>query len=196
MPDPSLDVPAPEPVSDGDRVAAIGRLHELVGDGSLALERFSASLDQILAADSQAELEAAMAGLPSIVRLTPASRKLSQPVCLDAGIARLELGAGWQLAPDTTVKTNTAKVTLDLSQASWDSRAIDLHLQSVTGKIDVIIPRGVSVQIVSMTGRVTLDNLAPPVPGGPVVRVDAATKAGRIRFMHERVAPRWRKRRN
>jgi hypothetical protein len=137
-----------------------------------------------------------MAGLPSIVRLTPASRKLSQPICLDAGIARLDLGVGWQLARDTTVKTNTARVILDLSQASWDSRAIDLHLQSVTGKIDVIIPRGVSVQVVSMTGRVILHNLAPPVPAGPVLRVEAETKAGRIRFMHERAPRRWRKRRS
>lgn len=190
---------SPDPISDSDRVAAITRLHDLVGDGDLAPNQFSASLELVLAAESQAELEAAMAGFPSIVRLTPLSRKLAQPVCIDAGISRLEVGPGWQLGADTTVKTNTARVLLDLTRATWDSRDVDLQLQSGTGKIDVVIPRGVLVQIVSMTGRVVLDNLAPPLPGGPVLRVVAATTAGRIRFTHQRPPPRrhrwWRHRR-
>jgi len=143
------DRPSAEAISDSDRVAAIARLHELVGTGDLAIEEFSTSLEQVLAADSQSALEGAVGSLPSIVRLTPASRRLSQPVRVDAAISRLELGAGWQLGAETFVKTNTAKVRLDLCEATWDSRDVDLHLQSVTGKIDVIVPRGVSVQLVS-----------------------------------------------
>jgi hypothetical protein len=188
------DVPSPEPISDSDRVAVIARLHDLVASGDLDLERFSASLEQVLAAESETELETAVVGLPSVVRLTPSWRKLSQPVVLDAGIYRLELGDGWQLGADTTVKTNTAKVRLDLTRATWDARDVQLHLQSGTGNMEVIVPRGVSVQVVSMTGRVSVDDLAPPLPGGPVLRVDAATKTGKIRFTHERPAPkkgRW-----
>ena len=191
------DRPSAEAISDSDRVAAIARLHELVGTGDLAIEEFSTSLEQVLAADSQSALEGAVGSLPSIVRLTPASRRLSQPVRVDAAISRLELGAGWQLGAETFVKTNTAKVRLDLCEATWDSRDVELHLQSVTGKIDVIVPRGVSVQLVSATGRVVLDNLAPPLPGAPIVRVDAVTKAGRIRFTHEQSSTRprrWRRR--
>jgi hypothetical protein len=190
-------IPPSEPISDSDRVAAIARLHDLVGSGDLSVEKFSASLDQVLAAESQTDLESAMVGLPSIVRLTPSSRKSALPVCVDAAISRLDLGAGWQLAADTTVKTNTGRVQLDLCNATWDAREVDLHLQSVTGKIDVIIPKGVSVQIVSMTGRVIFDDLAPPLPGGPVLRIDATTKAGRIRFTNEipsARARRWRRR--
>jgi hypothetical protein len=188
-----LDIPSPQPISDSDRVAVIARLHDLVANGDLGMEQFTASLEQVLAADSETELETAVAGLPSIVRLTPSWRKLSQPVVLDAGIYRLELGAGWQLGADTTVKTNTAKVRLDLTEATWDARDVQLHLQSGTVNMEVIVPRGVSVQVVSMTGRVTLDDLAPPLPGGPVLRVDATTKTGKIRFTNERPAPRTRR---
>lgn len=193
MPELTPDTPTPEPISDSDRVAVIARLHDLVANGDFGMEQFSASLEQVLAADSENDLEAAVAGLPSIVRLTPSWRKLSQPVVLDAGIYRLELGAGWQLGVDTTVKTNTGKVRLDLTEATWDARDVRLHLQSGTGNMEVIVPPGVSVQVVSMTGRVTLNELAPPLPGGPVLRVDAATKTGKVRFTHERPAPRARR---
>ena len=193
MPELTPDAPSLEPISDRDRVAVIARLHDLVANGDLGLVRFSASLEQVLAADWENELEAAVAGLPSIVRLTPSWRKLAQPVVLDAGIHRLELGAAWQLGADTTVKTNTAKVRLDLTEATWDARDVQLHLQSGTGNMEVIVPRGVSIQVVSMTGRVTLEDLAPALPEGPVLRVEAATKTGKIRFTHEHPVPRARR---
>jgi hypothetical protein len=179
---------APEPVDDSERLAAVARLRDLVGTGGLSLERFTASLEQVLAANDQADLEMAMAATPSLVRLTPASRRLSQPLKLDAGIAKLQFGGGWQLARETEVTTNTGKVRLDLTAATWDAREIDLHLKTNTGKIEVIIPKGVAVQMVSATNRVRMDNLAPPVPGAPVLRVVASTStgAGRITLTHER----------
>ena len=178
---------SPEPVDDSERLAAVARLHDLVGTGGLSLERFSASLERVLAADDQADLEMAMAALPSVVRLTPASRRLSQPLKVDVGIGKLRLGAGWQVAPETEVIASTGKVCLDLTSATWDAREIDLRLRVRTGKIDVIVPKGVAVQMVSATGRVRLDNLVPPVPGAPVLRVVASTSngGGRIRFSHE-----------
>jgi hypothetical protein len=199
VPDDQL-IPLPhEPVDDGDRLAAVARLNDLVGNGGLSLERFSASLEQVLAANDQADLEAAMAAMPSLVRLTPASRRLSQPMRLDAGISRLERGVGWQLASETTVTSSTGRVRLDLTAASWDAQVIDLVLRTTTGKITVIVPRGVAVQMVSATGRVTLDDLASPVPGSPVIRVVASTSpgGGRIRFEHpsqQAKRRRWRRR--
>ncbi len=200
MPDDQLIPLPPEPVDDGDRLAAIARLHDLVSGGGLSLEGFSAGLEQVLAANDQADLEAAMAALPSLVRLTPASRRLSQPLRLDAGISRLEPGAGWQLAAQTTVTSSTGRVRLDLTTASWDAREIDLVLRTSTGKFTVVVPEGVAVQVVSATGRVRWDNLLPPVPGSPVVRVTAATSTGggRIKFEHPspHVKTRWWRRRN
>jgi hypothetical protein len=190
----------PEPVDDSERLAAVARLHHLVGGGNLSLERFSASLEQVLAANNQADLEMAMAALPSPVHLTPASRRLNQPLKLDAGIGKLRLGAGWQLASETEVSASTGKVWLDLTGATWDARQIDLRLRVATGKIEVIVPKGVAVQMVSASGRVRLDNLVPPVPGAPLLRVVASTSngGGRIRFTHEaqeQSKPHWWRRR-
>ena len=199
VPDDRLIPLPPEQVDDGDRLAAVARLHDLVSRGGLSLEGFSASLEQVLAANDQADLEAAVSALPSLVRLTPASRRLSQPLRLDAGISRLEPGAGWQLAAETTVTSSTGRVRLDLTTASWDAREIDLVLRTSTEKFTVVVPEGVAVQIVSATGRVKWDNLLPPVPGSPVVRITAATSpgGGRIKFEHPSLhvkTRRWRRR--
>jgi hypothetical protein len=178
---------SPEPVDDSDRLAAVARLRDLVTTGSLSLERFAASLEQVLAATDQTDLEVAMAALPSLVRLTPASRRLSQPFKLDAVTGRIHLGTGWQLARETEVTGKTGKVLLDLTGATWDATDIDLRLQTLTGKIEVIVPKGVAVQLLSATSRVRLDNLVPPMPGAPVLRVVASTSpgGGRITFTHE-----------
>lgn len=177
-------VPAPvDPIADADRVAAITRLRQLAATG-LPLESFSAALDQVLAATSQAELEAAMGAMPSIVRLTPASRRLAEPLIVDARLGRVELGAGWQLASRTTVRTSTGSCRLDLTQASWDSAEVELSLETATGRIEVVIPEGVGVQMRSVKGKVSLDGLAPALPGGPLLKVDAAAATGRIRICH------------
>jgi hypothetical protein len=187
-------------VDDTERLAAVARLHDLVGNGSLSLERFSASLERVLAANDQADLEMAMSALPSPVRLTPASRRLSRPLKVDVGIGKLRLGTGWQLAPETEIVASTGKVWLDLTGASWDAREIDLRLRVATGRIQVTVPKGVAVQMVSASGRVSLDDLVPPVPGAPVLRVVASTSngGGRIRFTHDPPQPaksRWWQRR-
>ena len=193
-------LPAPvDPVDDADRVAAITRLRDLVGSG-LSLERFTAALEQVLAATDHAELEAAMAAMPSIVRLTPASRRLEEPLVVDAGLGRIELGAGWQLAARTKVSASTGTCRLDLTQATWDAHEVDLRLEVATGRIEVVIPEGVAVQMRSVKGKVRLDNLAPALPGGPLLKVDAAAVTGRIRICHPPPPPqprrrRWRRRR-
>ena len=58
--------PSLDGVDEEDRVVAIDRLHELVRGGSLSLERFSAILEQVLAAVGHADLEAAMLALPPL----------------------------------------------------------------------------------------------------------------------------------
>jgi hypothetical protein len=186
-------------VDEQDRVAAIDRLHELVRGGSLSLERFAAVLEQVLAAVGHADLEAAMSALPPLVRLTPASRRLAQPLVLRADGA-LKLGSGWQLAADTTISIAFGTAWLDLTAASWDANQINLHLETRAGAIELIVPEGVAVQMVGGSGRVQLESLSAPVPAGPVLRISTLGATGVIRIRHpkkRRAGPltRWRRRR-
>lgn len=194
-------VPEPlEPVDDTDRVAAISRLQDLVSGGGLSLDRFTAGLEQVLGSRTRAELDAAMAAMPSLVRLTPSTRRLARPLRVDVGIRKLDFGAGWQLASETSITTSTGRCRVDLTEATWDARQVDLSLETVTGTIEVMVPQGVAVQMVSARGRVKLDSLTPPVPGAPLLRITAAASTGQIVIRHHRTkSPRrargWRRHR-
>ena len=184
-------------VGEEDRVAAVDRLHELIRVGSLSLESFSAILERVLAAVGYADLESAMLALPPPVRLTPVSRRLADPLVLRAN-GDLKLGSGWQLAADTTISVAFGTAWLDLTAASWDADDINLHLETRAGAIELIIPEGVAVQMVGGSGRVQLESLSPPLPGGPVLRVSTLGPTGVIRIRHpkkRRAGPltRWRR---
>jgi hypothetical protein len=191
---------APIDVVDEDaRVAAIARLNDVFSRDGLSLECFSEVLGQIVASASHAELEVAMAALPSLVRLTPVSRRLPAPLVLRAADGKLELGSGWQLAADTTISSGFGRALVDLTAASWDADQINLRLET-WGSIEVLVPEGVAVQIVGASGSVELRSLSPPVPGGPVLRVATSGPTGVIRIRHPRrrsggPLTRWRRRR-
>ena len=170
-------------MGERDRVAAIARLHDLFIGGSLSLERFFGVLEQVFAAPIHADLEAAMLALPPIVRLTPASRRLAEPLVVQAADGCLQLGSGWQLAAETTISTGFGAAQLDLTAASWDALQINLRLQT-WGSIEVLVPKGAAVQMVGGSGRVRLESLSPPIPGGPVLRISTSGPTGIIRIRH------------
>jgi hypothetical protein len=185
-------------VDEDARVAAVSRLHDLIAGGGLSLERFSEILEQVFAAASDAELAAAMLEMPSSVRLTPASQRLARPLVLHVSDSALELGSGWQLAADTAIETGFGVARLDLTAASWDLHQINLHLQT-WGSIEVLVPKGVAVQLLGGSGTVQLESLSAPVPGGPVLRISTSGPTGVIRIRHPkqrdgRPFRRWRRR--
>lgn len=181
--DERLPVPL-EPINDADRVGAVARLRDLLGSGELSFDRFSSALDQALAASTHGELESAFTGLPLPVRMSPASRRLLRPVVIEARMSALDLGQGFQLGAETSVVASIGSVRLDLVSATWDAHEVDLRLEAHTGSIDVVVPRGVAVQLVHVKGQVVLEDLEPPVPGAPVLRVEATAKTGAIRLTH------------
>jgi hypothetical protein len=168
---------------EGDREAAIARLHDLFSTGELPFERFCRVLDQLFSAPSHAELEVVMSALPPPVRITPPWRRLDGPLVLRVAGSGLELGSGWQLAADTTVCTGIGTAQLDLTIATWDSPRVHLRLET-WGSIEVLVPEGVVVQVAGGSGRVSLESLSPPVPGAPVLRISQSGPAGVIRVLH------------
>jgi hypothetical protein len=185
-------------VDEDARAAAVSRLHDLISGGGLSLEHFSGILEQVFAAASHGELEAAMLALPSLVRLTPASQRLARPLVLHVPDGGLELGSGWQLAANTAIGTGFGVARLDLTAASWDLNQINLHLQT-WGSIEVLVPKGVAVQMLGGSASVELESLSAPVPGGPVLRISTSGPTGVIRIRHPkkrngRPFTRWRRR--
>ena len=167
------------------RDAALGRLADSYCAGELSHECFRAVLEQLFAARRPADLESAMQALPPLVRLTPSARRLTEPLVLHAADGDIQLGSGWQLSQETTIRTGVGSARIDLTAASWDTLHVDLHLET-WGSMEVLVPKGVAVQMAGRAGRVRLEALSPPVPGGPVLRISTSGPAGEILIRHSR----------
>ena len=136
-----------------------------------------------------------VAALPPTVRMTPADRRLQQPLVLTASSGKLALRSRWQLGSETIVRCSSGRVVLDLAAAEFDDEVIDLELRCSSGRITVIVPHGVDVQMVDISGasgevRNALGD-GVGVPGLPLVRVSASTSSGKITLRR----PREKKRR-
>ena len=175
----------PDRVDEEARDAALGRLCDRYSAGELSYACFRAVLEQLFAARGHVDLESAMQALPPLVRLTPSARRLAQPLVLHVADGDLQLGSGWQLAGETTIRTGVGSALIDLTLASWDTQLVALHLETL-GSIEVLVPRGVAVQMAGGAGRVRLEALSAPVPGGPVLRISTSGPAGSIRIRHSR----------
>ncbi|MGA2307256.1 MAG: hypothetical protein ABSH29_24160 [Acidimicrobiales bacterium] len=175
----------PDRVDEEARDAALGRLCDRYSAGELSYACFRAVLEQLFAARGLVDLESAMQALPPLVRLTPSALRLAKPLVLHAPDGGLQLGSGWQLAEETTIRTGVGSALLDLTAASWDTLHVSLHLET-WGSIEVLVPEGVAVQMAGGAGRVRLEALSAPVPGGPVLRISTSGPAGVIRIRHSR----------
>ena len=72
---------------------------------------------------------------------------------------------------------------VDLTEAEFDERVIDLHVYTGWGSITIIVPVGVAVQVIHHRGGVD-SRLEPPVPGLPLIRLDVTTNIGKVRLRH------------
>jgi DUF1707 SHOCT-like domain len=171
-------------VADLERTAATERLGELFGCGQVSLEEFHQVLERIFTSLHRADLEAVMRTLPPPVHITPVSRRLTEPLVVQLAHGGACLGAGWQLGAATSVTTGSGTTRLDLNAASWDALEVDLRLET-WGSIDILVPRGVAVQMVGGSGQVRIHSLSPPIPGGPVLRIRISGPAGAISVRHD-----------
>ena len=186
-------------VHENDRAASIARLNDLFSDGIIPYEHFSQVLEEVFAASNRADLEVAMLALPPLVPPTPALLRLTRPLVLQVADGRLRLGPGWQLAADTTIRTGFGATRVDLTEPTWDAQDINLGLETWSS-IEVVVPKGVAVQLVGGSRPVQLQSISPPVPGGPMLRISTFGPTGMIRIRHpEEVNTgrfvRWRRRR-
>jgi len=187
----------PHQVDEAARDASLARLGDLFSRGEVSYACFTGALEQLFAARRHDDLARAMQALPPLVRLTPCARRLVAPLVLQAADGDVALGEGWQLAAATTIRSGVGAARVDLTTASWDTLHVSLHVET-WGAMEVLVPEGVAVQIAGGAGRVHLESLSTPVPGGPVLRISTSGPAGVIRIRHATVRrhgrfARWRR---
>jgi hypothetical protein len=158
-------------------------LKELYAAGGIDAGRFDTGVAELLAATTDAELAEVIRSLPPPVALTSPDRRLARPLEIHSGMRRLRLTGRWQVARQTHISADLGSVRIDLTEAEFDDRVVDLHVYTGWGSITIIVPRGVGVQITHHRGGVD-SRLEPPVPGLPLVRLDVTTSIGKVRLRH------------
>jgi hypothetical protein len=179
-------------VSEDAQHRATEFLKGLYAAGRIDEDRFDSGVAELLAATSDAEVAEVVRALPPPVALTSPDRRLDQPLEIHSGMRRLRLAGRWQVARETHLSADLGSVRVDLAEAEFDDRVIDLHVYTGWGSITIIVPRGVAVQVIHHRGGVD-SRLEPPVPGLPLIRLDVTTNIGKVRLRHAR--PPGRKRR-
>lgn len=166
-------------------MAALDHLKDLVADGRVAFEWMAELADQVVAAQTLAELEQVLGRLPSVVEFTRPDRRLTEPLEIDVTTGALRLRENWQLGRYTAVTVRSGSALVDLGGATWDDRIIDLQLDVRSGTIRVVIPRGVEIQLLSIAGNVRNDTTRTGLtPGAPLLRIAATTRSGSIKLSH------------
>ena len=165
---------------DVHQTRLIERLKDLTSSDLVSLDEFGQLVDEVLAAATYEDLEAIGVRLPPVIALTPPSERMFEPLYIGTTSGAIHWRGRWQLARQTVVSTTTGLVKLDLTEATWDSPVIDMHLETITGLMTIVVPDGVRVVIVSATGTVVNRVSAVPLPGAPVLRVTAQAVTGAI----------------
>ncbi len=162
-------------------------------DGRLTLGEHSERAERAYSARTLGDLAALTADLavPS-----------AQPIRLDgkrpvAGIFGSEHRSGRWVVPESLVVTAVfGEVVLDLREAILQSLRVTIYATVLGGRLDLIVPDGVAVQL---TGTAVLSRRGgdrpPPVrPGVPVIEVRTLAVGGRVRVLTPRRS-RWFSRR-
>jgi hypothetical protein len=170
-------------VSEDAQHRATEFLKGLYAAGRIDEDRFDSGVAELLAATSETEVAEVVRALPPPVALTSADRRLDQPLEIHSGMRRLRLAGRWQVARETHLSADLGSVRVDLTEAEFDDRVIDLHVYTGWGSITIIVPRGVAVQVIHHRGGVD-SRLEPPVPGLPLIRLDVTTNIGKVRLRH------------
>lgn len=173
-----------------EHTAAVEHLSALLDDDRIDLDLFEVATSRVLATTSSDELAVILAALPAPVRMTPPDRRLDQPLMLETRSGSIKLRSSWQLASETHVRCQSGSVVLDLTVAEFDDELIDLDLDCASGTIKVIVPYGVSVRMVEISGHSgSIKNridTSVVLPGMPCLVVSARTRSGTIKLLRPR----------
>jgi hypothetical protein len=177
------DHPVPAlPITDAERAAAIDHLRHLVATDRLSLERFDEAAGAVVASATHTDLAVALDDLPTTVRYTPPERRLTGALVLRSSSSPIRMVGRWQLAETTVVRASSGSILLDLTQVEFDAPVIDLEVRLSSGSATIVVPVGVTMQIVGGGGIRNYLGDDIPLPGAPVVRLRTKVKSGSVRL--------------
>jgi len=187
------------PISEDLRQRGIDVLQGMLASGKVDLDRFQAALDGLLGARTHADFASVVRSLPPPVAFTPPGRRRQEPLKISTSMDNVRLKGRWQVGHLTKISTGTGTVTIDLTEAEFDDWEVKIVVDTGMGSITVIAPRGLDIRQVGRSAAIT-STLEEPIPGFPVVQLNASCVSGKIRLRHPKEKRQrrwgWRRRRS
>lgn len=185
--------PANLRVSHAEREQAGVLLQDALDQGMISLDEFGERSAIAAAAKVRGELTAILADLPTAVRngavtLTrPGAVEAERPLELNAGMGNVNQVGTWTVPSRINARCSMGNVKIDFSDAICRHSDVWLHAECGWGNIKVLVPRGWTVVVESMSvgsGRLTNKVTSPGAPQFPVLHVDGSVSAGNIKIRY------------
>jgi hypothetical protein len=172
--------------SDGERERALERLRAAAVEGRLTLEELADRSEAATRAVMRGELERLIAALPAPLPDVPAK---ARPV---ATLGTIRRSGSWLVPAESRYRSWFGHVQLDLRQAQIGASEMRIHVRTLFGVIDLLVPEGVEVDVRARTrmGRVRQEHSEPPGLGAPRIVLTGGSVFGEIRVRHRRL---WEK---
>lgn len=116
-----------------EREAAFERIKTAYADEVISYDEMTQRLDGVLTAATGDEVVAAIAGLPTVVE----DRTLE----ITAISGRIKRLGAWRVPRRIRITSEYGQVKLDLSQARFESDAVEIDLQLRYGQARILVPR-------------------------------------------------------
>jgi hypothetical protein len=175
--DPAND--ATQPSVESARATAVRGLAQHAVNGGLTLDEYAERAVAVEEAATATEIDAVMPGLPAETGV-PRGRRARWIVAVFGGT---EQRGRWRLSSRLWVVVALGGATLDLGAAQPEASESVITVVAVLGGAEILVPRGVSVQLSGFSlfgGKGDKRAGGPPLPGSPLVRVRAFTLFGGI----------------
>ncbi len=214
-PDPALDLR----VSHEDRDRVVEVLRAAAGDGRLDIDELEERMEKALAAKTFRELQPLTADLPVAGTPQPAPQSVPQPAASSlpgtriggaptssrsqAILSEAKRTGVWVVPGRYHATTVLGSVDLDLREASFAEREVEIQCNAVLGEIRIQVAEDVTVvdEVSTILGEVKFKARRrpdrQPDPNGPVVRLTGTTFLGSVNVYRlpagqSRLTMRWK----
>ncbi|MEU8380368.1 DUF1707 domain-containing protein [Streptosporangium sp. NPDC048865] len=175
--------------SHADRDVVIEQLRVAAGEGRLTLEELEERIEQTQVARTYDDLRALTADLPRDTSALVAPGGVGEVLELRTKHGHVQRKDYWVVPAHIVASCTSGSVKIDFTAAVCSHREVLLDVTCGMGSILVIVPRGWTVWIDSLTtsiGTVTNKATDPGRPDAPVLRVIGKVGMGNLKIKYPR----------
>lgn len=187
--------------SDADRDQVAEVLHTAYAEGRISLDEHEERVDAALSARTFDDLTALTADLvpieaPARPQLSVVPAAAGEPDRITAVFSESNRRGPWSVHKITYANVLMGSITLDLTEATFPDRTIEVSCTQLFGQITIRVPLGTTVRLetANVLGDTSVKHVGEPDPSRPTVVVRGTNILGEISVRGPKRPSIWRRR--